>query len=149
MANYEAPALEKVIGEWENDAKVDTTDPGKEMIRIPLLHAKYNKYLSLHKLAKARREADLYKLRKQKWMYYSGKMTQQELSELGWEPFAFLLKSDMSIFMDGDLEIQKVGAQITLHDEAVSFCTFVMKELNNRTWQMKEFMAWERFERGQ
>jgi len=148
MSNFEAPTLERLITEWENDAKVDTTDAGKEMIRIPLMHSKYNKYLSLHKLAKARQEAELYKLRKQKWMYYSGKLTQQELAELGWEPFAFLLKSDMSVFMDGDIEIQKVGAKITLHEECVSFCVNVMKELNNRTWQMKEWMAWERFSRG-
>jgi len=148
MSTYEAPTLEKLIGEWENDAKIDTTDAGMEMIRIPLLHSKYNKYLSLHKLAIARREAELYRLRKQKWMYYSGKLSQEELANLGWEQFPFLLKTDMSIFMDGDIDIQKIGAQITIHEECVSFCTYVMKELASRTYQIKEWMAWERFTGG-
>jgi hypothetical protein len=148
LLSFETPTLEKLIGEWESDAKIDTTNAGMEMIRIPIIHSKYNKYISLHKLAVARREAELYKLRKQKWMYYNGKMTKEELETLGWEPFPFTLKSDLSIYMDGDVEIQKKRAQITLHEECVSFCTYVMKELASRTYQIKEWMAWERFTGG-
>lgn len=148
MSKYVAPNLDELIAEWEVDSKVDTTNPGAEMIRIPVIHSKYNKYLSLHKIAKARREAELYNLRKKKYLYYSGKMTQEEMDNLGWEPFRFLLKSDLSVFMDADEDIQKIGSTIAFHEECASFCTYVMKELNNRTWQMKEWMAWERFERG-
>jgi hypothetical protein len=148
MSKYVAPNLDELIAEWEIDSKVDTTNPGGEMIRIPVIHSKYNKYLSLHKMSKARRAAELSTLQKKKYLYYSGKMTQEEMTELGWEPFRFLLKSDLSVFMDSDDDLQKIGAIIAFHDECVSFCTYVMKELNNRTWQMKEWMAWERFERG-
>lgn len=148
MSNLIALNLEQLINEWETDAKLDLTDPGGQMTKIPVLHSKYNKYLSLHKIASAKREQEFQRLRKTKWMYYNGKLSQQELAELGWEPFAFTLKSDLSIYMEGDADLQKLTAQIAFHDECVSFCTYVMKELNNRTWQIKEWMAWERFERG-
>lgn len=148
MSKYVAPNIDELISEWEKDAQVDTTNPGGEMIRIPVVHSKYNKYLSLHKLAKARREAEFDKLRKLKWMYYNGKLSQQELNDLGWDPFPFTLKSDVNVYMDADDDIIKAKSTLSFHDECISFCTYVMKELNNRTWQMKEFMAWERFERG-
>jgi hypothetical protein len=36
-----------------------------------------------------------------------------------------------------------------MHEEIVEFCKQVLKELNNRTWQLKEYMSWERFIGGQ
>jgi Recombination, repair and ssDNA binding protein UvsY len=148
MSKFEVPNLDQLIEAWEKDAQIDTTNAGSEMIKIPVIHSKYNKFLSLHKLAAHRKEIQLAEIKKRKWMYYNGRLTQEELKDEGWEPFPFTLKADLSVYMDADEDISKVKAQITFHDECVSFCTYVMKELNNRTWQMKEWMAWERFERG-
>ena len=50
----ETPPLEDIMKQWEKDSDVDSTEPGKEIIRIPLLHNKYNKYLSLHNLSAKR-----------------------------------------------------------------------------------------------
>ena len=47
----ETPTIEELITQWEKDADVDSTEPGKEILRVPLLHSKYNKYLSLHNLS--------------------------------------------------------------------------------------------------
>lgn len=149
MGNLVAPNIEQLIAEWEKDARVDTTNAGGEMINIPILHSKYSKYLSMHKLAKAKREQELASLRKLKWMHINGKLSQEELQELGWEPYVLtILKPDQPMVLDADPAIQKINAQITFHEECVSFCVYVMKELNNRTWQMKEWMAWERFDGG-
>lgn len=149
MSKFETPTLDQLFEQWERDSKIDITEPGKEMIRIPLLHSKYNKYLSLHNIAKKRKESELAKTKRIKWMYYNGKLSQQELTELGLEPFAFTLKSDLSVYMDSDADVQKWKDSIAIHEECANFCVYVMKELNNRTWQMKEYMAWERFIQGQ
>jgi Recombination, repair and ssDNA binding protein UvsY len=148
MSKYVAPNLDELISEWEKDAIVDTTKPQHEMIRIPVLHSKYNKYLSLHKLQGSRRESEFYKMKKNKWMYYNGKLSEEELRAFGWEPFRFTLKADLNTYLDSDDDLIKLKSAVTFHDECVSYCTYVMKELNNRTWQLKEFMGWERFERG-
>lgn len=145
----EVPTINQLIAEWERDAKVDTTAPGKEVTGIPILHSKYNKWLSMHKLAAVKASIEYNKLYKLKWMYYNGKLPQEDLQALGWEPFRHtILKPDTGMFIEADQEVADLHAKVKLHEECVSFCTYVMKELNNRTWQMKEWMAWERFERG-
>jgi hypothetical protein len=148
MSKLEAPTLEQLVAEWERDAAVDVTDAGKEMIRIPLLHSKYNKYLTLHNLATKRKENEFAKQRKLKWMYYNGKLDQQELASLGLEPFPFTLKADLNIYMDADTDLIAIHDRQTLHEECSAFCVYVMKELNNRTWQMKSWMDWTKFEAG-
>lgn len=144
-----APSIESIMENWERDSKIDQTDPGTEMIRIPVLHNKYNKFLTLHNLASKRAGLELQKLKKLKWAYYTGKMDQDELQKHGWEPFPFVLKTDIQTYLDGDIDITNLQRKKVYHEEAASFCLNVMKELNNRTWQLKEFMAWERFINGQ
>ena len=79
--------LEKILHEWEKDAVIDQTEPGKELIRIPLLHSKYLNFLTKHKMASKKVNYDYLRMRKVKWEYYTGKMSQEELAEYGWEPF--------------------------------------------------------------
>ena len=140
--------FEEIMQQWEKDSEVDTTEPGKEILGIPLLHNNYNKYLSLHNIAAKRTAFEIDRLKKLKWMYYNGKLDQEELDKLGWEPFRFTLKSDISVYLDGDDDLTKLKRKKTYHEEAASFCTNVMKELNNRTWQLKEYMGWEKFIQG-
>ena len=144
----ETPPLEEVMHQWEKDSNVDATEPGKEILRITLLHNKYNKYLSLHNLAGKRAGLEYDKFKKLKWMYYNGKLDQDELDKLGWEPFRFTLKSDIQVYLDGDDDLVKIKRKKAYHEEAAKFCEYVMKELNNRTWQLKEYMGWEKFIQG-
>jgi Recombination, repair and ssDNA binding protein UvsY len=145
----ETPPLEAIIEAWTKDSELDSTEPGKEILRIPILHNKYNKFLTLHNLSAKKAGYDYAKMRKIKWQYYNGKMSQDDLTKYGWEPFQFTLKQDINVYLDGDDDLTKLKRKQAYHEEAASFCTNVMKELNNRTWQLKEFMAWERFIQGQ
>jgi hypothetical protein len=145
----QAPSLESLIEQWEKDSVIDRIEPGKEIIRIPLLHNKFNKYLTLHNLSVKRAILEYDRVKKLKWLYYSGKLDQEELDKLGWEPFRFTLKSDISVYIDGDADLNKLKTKKAYHEEAANFCLNVMKELNNRTWQLKEFMSWEKFIQGQ
>lgn len=149
MSKLVAPSLESIIESWTKDSDVDQTEPGKEILRIPILHNKYNKFLTLHNLATKRAALEYTKLKKVKWAYYTGKMSDDDLTKYGWEPFQFVLKSDITVYIDGDDDLIALQRKKAYHEEAASFCTNVMKELNNRTWQLKEFMGWEKFINGQ
>ena len=35
-----------------------------------------------------------------------------------------------------------------LHEEIVDVCNAILKELNNRAWELKSFIDWERFIQG-
>ena len=133
----ETPTIEELITQWEKDADVDSTEPGKEILRVPLLHSKYNKYLSLHNLSAKKLALEYNKIKKMKWLYYTGKLDEDELKQLGWEPFRFTLKSDISVYIEGDDDLNKLKRRQAYHEEAAKFCENIMKELQSRTYQLR------------
>ena len=141
--------LEKILSEWEKDAVIDQTEPSKELIRIPLLHSKYLNYLTKHKLASKKSNFDYLRMRKIKWEYYTGKLSQEELNEYGWEPFQFTLKSDISTYLESDKDLIKLLERKVYHDESISVVESILGELKQRTWQLRDFISWEKFIGGQ
>ena len=137
--------LDQILKLWEEDTEIDTTEPGRELLKIPKLHEKYLKILTKHKFAMKKVQFDYQKMRKVKWEYYTGKLSQEDLDHYGWEPFQFALKSDISHYLESDPDLIKLLEKKMIHDESVSVCESIMQELRQRTWQLKEFIAWERF----
>ncbi len=88
------------------------------------------------------------KIKKLKWEYYTGKLDNEQLGHYGWEPFPFTLKSDIATYMDSDDDINKHLVKKIMHDEIVELCQSILKELNSRTFQLRDFIAWERFIQG-
>lgn len=148
MEKKQTPALDFIITEWEKDAVIDQFEIGTELVRIPILHAKYNRYLTLHNLASKRCGLELDRMRKLKWAYYSGKMDKDELTKYGWEPFPFVLKTDITAYLDGDTDIGNIKRKKSYHEEAASFCVYVMKELASRTYQLRSYIDWSKLQNG-
>ncbi len=65
--------LEEIQLLWEEDSKLDPDNLHSESIKIPSLHAKYYKIYNNILLLKKMEENKFKILRKEKWMYYSGK----------------------------------------------------------------------------
>ena len=143
--------INDLIAMWDKDANIDQTDPGTEIIRIPLLHSKYIKQHSLHSLAARQCAMEYARMKKIKWEYYTGKLNGNEdtLKKYGLEPFRLTtLKGDVSTYLDADDDLTKLIAKKALHDQSVDYCTAVIKELGARTYQIKAFMDWEKFVAG-
>jgi hypothetical protein len=140
--------LEHVLKQWEKDAVMDQTEPSKELLKIPTLHSSYLQILTKHKIASKKAHFDYLRMRKVKWEYYTGKMSQEELEEYGWEPFQFALKSDITTYLEADKDLIKLLEKKVYHEETVSVIESIMNELKQRTWQLKEFISWERFVSG-
>jgi len=141
--------LEQVLKYWEKDAEMDQTEPGKELLRIPILHNKYLSILTKHKIASKKAHFDYLRLRKIKIDYYNGRLDQDELESRGWQPFQFLLKSDIGAYLEGDDDLIKMLEKKVYHEECVSVLESVMNELKQRTWQLRDFISWEKFIGGQ
>ena len=133
---------------WAVDSNIDRTEPGKELINIPKLHSKYLNILSRHRMLSKQSEFKYNKIRKLKWEYYTGKLDSDQLKEYGWEPFPYTLKSDITTYMESDDDINKHLVKKIMHDEIVELCQSILKELNSRTFQLRDFIAWERFIQG-
>jgi Recombination, repair and ssDNA binding protein UvsY len=137
--------LNEILELWNSDADIDQTEPGKELLKIPKLHNKYLTILTKHKMASKRCNFDYLRMRKTKWEYYSGKMDQEELDKYGWDQFRYTLKSDISTYLESDNDLIKLLEKKIYHEETVSVIESIMGELKQRTWQLRDYITWERF----
>jgi hypothetical protein len=140
--------LDDLLQMWTKDSEIDRTEPGKAIIDIPKLHSKYINILSNHRLLSREAEFKYNRMKKLKWEYYTGKLDDDELKARGWEPFPFVLKSDITTYLDSDEDLNKYVAQKIMHDEIVEVCQSILKELNSRTYQLRAFIDWEKFIQG-
>ena len=140
--------LDELLEMWAKDSVIDRTEPGKELTNIPQLHSKYLNILSRHRLLAKEAEFKYNRMKKVKWEYYTGKMDNESLKHYGWEPFPFVLKSEITTYFDSDEDLNRLVASKMLHDEIVDVCQSILKELNSRTFQLRDFIAWERFIQG-
>ena len=140
--------LDDLLEMWRTDSIIDRTEPGKALINIPQLHSKYLNILSRHRLLSKESEFKYNKMKKLKWEYYTGKLDKDQLEKHNWQPFPFVLKSDITTYLESDDDINKHIAQKIVHDEIVDVCSSILKELNSRTFQLRDFIQWERFIQG-
>jgi hypothetical protein len=141
--------LEQILKLWEKDSVIDQTEPSKELLKIPVYHSKYLTILTKHKIASKKSHFDYLRMKKIKWEYFTGKLSQDELNEHGWEPFQFALKSDISTYLEADKDLIKLLEKKVYHEEAISVIESIMQELKQRTWQLRDFISWEKFIAGQ
>jgi hypothetical protein len=141
--------LEQILKYWETDSVMDQTEPSKELLKIPVLHSKYLNILTKHKIASKKAHFDYLRMRKIKWEYFTGKMSKEELDEYGWEPFQFALKSDINTYLEADSDLIKLLEKKVYHEESISVIESIMSELKQRTWQLRDFISWEKFVNGQ
>lgn len=141
--------LEDVLKYWDKDSEIDQTEPGKELIRIPILHSKYLNLLTKHKIASKKSHFDYLRMKKIRLDYYAGRMSEDELKEYGWEPFQFVLKTDLNSYLEADNNLIKLLEKKVYHEEVVSVIESIMSELKQRTWQLRDFISWEKFIGGQ
>ena len=140
--------IEELLEMWRKDCDIDRTEPGKALLDIPKLHSKYLAILSKHRLLSKEAEFKYNKMKRLKWEYYTGKLDDDQLKQYGWEPFPFVLKSEITTYLESDEDINKYIAAKAMHDEVVDVCQSILKELNSRTFQLRDFIAWERFIQG-
>ena len=140
--------LDDLLATWAKDSEIDRTEPGKALLDIPKLHSKYLNILSNHRLLVREAEFKYNRMRKIKWEYYTGKLDDDDLKKHGWEPFPFVLKSDITTYLDADEDMNRYLAQKLMHEEIVEVCNSILKELNSRTYQLRSFIDWEKFIQG-
>jgi hypothetical protein len=50
--------------------------------------------------------------------------------------------------MEADEDVNRLLASKLINEEMVDVCTSILKELNNRAWELKSFIDWEKFIQG-
>jgi len=141
--------LDQLMEEWRKDSSLDSTELGKESLRIPELHSKYLKiYFEERRKHKALQfqSKDLFL---KKYEYYNGRMSQEELDAENWEPFQKrLMKNEIDMYLESDKDIIANNIRIVNQQEKLDFLQEVIKNLNQRNYQIKNAIDWSKFTNG-
>tara|TARA_R110002051_G_scaffold254813_1_gene313806 strand:+ start:129 stop:569 length:441 start_codon:yes stop_codon:yes gene_type:complete len=133
----------------EKDMVIDETELDTESLKTPQLHNKYLIMLADDKLLLSKLKSDLKKLIRNKWLYYTGKMSQDELEENEWEPFQLtVLKTDIDKFIYSDDDIIIMENRISYQNEKTNYLENVVKIISSRQWMIKSAIEWIRFTQG-
>ena len=132
---------------WRKDSVIDTDLYCEESTKVPQLHMKYMEFFNTYSLMKKERELEYNQLVRDKWLYYKGKAPSSLYKEM---PFDLKLttKEEISMFIDADEEIRKVQYKIAYIEQTLAFLESVLKQINNRTFQIKNAIEWVKFKNG-
>ena len=144
--------LDNIIKMWKEDCQIGQNSLDEDSRQTPALHAKYLELRSLAKLQLKRSEADQKILLKDKWLYYNGKMDQDEIQKRGWDfdPFDGLkvLKGDMDYYYESDEDIRKSQAKIEYYEIMVETLEDIINNINWRHQTIGNMIRWRMFEAG-
>lgn len=139
--------IEEIHEMWAVDAEIDDNYLGETTTATPKLHAKYLKLLMNTKLKHTKLQSDHNILRKQKFRFYRGELSRDELSDLGWEQWQGVkpLKNEMDEFLQGDEDLNKIKVRIQYLEAMIYQLESIMAQIKARDWQIKTAVEWKRF----
>lgn len=144
--------LDDVLKMWERDSVIDEMNLDTASIDSAKLHSKYLEMLSVTKLQLKKKEMDFKVLLKNKYLWYNGKLSKDEMDALGWsyDPLNGLkiLKGEMDHFYDADPDIQAAQGQIEYFKTLIDTLTEILDNVKWRHTQIKNAIEWRKFTSG-
>ena len=142
--------IEDIMEMWTKDSSIDETELATESSNIPVLHNKYLKIFMAERIKLFSAKAELKKKRRVLLEYYLGELDQEELQELGREQFyKKLLKNEVDLYIDSDDALTEQSLRVSVQEEKVGYLEAVLRQINNRGFQIKNAIDWNRFITGQ
>lgn len=141
--------FEEIFSNWEKDSEIDKTNLAEESLRIPKLHHKYYTMFVAERSGLRKLEADLKRLKMDKYEFYTQGPT-EETKEKGWRMPArgMILKADVPMYMESDQDIIDLSLKIGVQQEKVEFLESVIKSLQTRGYIIKNAIDFIKFTMG-
>lgn len=139
--------LEELQNAWAADCCIDDNHLDRESVNTAKLHSKYLNELIRFKLQLAKMKADYNTLRQDKFRYYRGELSKDELNDLGWQQWQGIkpLKNEMEEFLGGDNDLNKLEIKANYIQCIVDFLDSVMNQIKARDWQIRNSIEWKKF----
>ena len=140
-------SIEGIQDMWNADSKMNQDELDSESLRIPQLHAKYYELYNTILLMRKRDEQVYSSMLLDRRKYYTGKATAQVYAE---EPFPYKVrdKDDLKLYLDSDEKLTKTRLKIEYYDTMLKYLEEILKQVTNRTYQIKNAIEWRRFSSG-
>jgi hypothetical protein len=139
--------IEQLQEMWDKDCDIDDNYLGEHATKTPKLHAKYIKILIGVKLKHTKLQSDYNLTRKNKFRYYRGEMSREELQEHNWDQWQGVkpMKNEMDEFLTGDSDLNNLEVKIKYLETMIYLLESILNQIKARDWQLKTAVEWKKF----
>ena len=132
---------------WEKDSQLDKDNLHDESLKIPVLHAKYHELFNNTLLLRKKAEQQRKNIRHERYEYFSGKADPDVYVE---NPFPKKIrdKETMQKYLDADEKLSGISLKIDYYETMLSYLEEILKQITNRTYQIKNSIEFMRFTSG-
>ena len=132
---------------WEKDSQLDKDNLHDESLNIPVLHAKYHELFNNTLLLRKKAEQQRKNIRHERYEYFSGKADPDVYVE---NPFPKKIrdKETMQKYLDADEKLSGISLKIDYYETMLSYLEEILKQITNRTYQIKNSIEFMRFTSG-
>ena len=139
--------LDKIQEMWEKDSFIDPDNLHDESLKIPQLHSKYYTVYNTITLLREKSKEQYSKIRLERYNFYTGKAEPEVYAE---EPFPYKVREKDAIqrHLDADERLSKIDLKIRYYDTTLKFLEEIIRNVSNRTYQIKNAIEWHKFQSG-
>ena len=139
--------LEQIQEMWQKDSVMDPDNLQDESLKIPQLHSKYYILYNTITLLREKAKTSYSKVRLERYNYYSGKAPAEVYEQ---EPFPYKVRDKEALqrHMDADEKLSTVELKVRYYDTELKFLEEIIKNISNRTYQIKNAIEWQQFQAG-
>ena len=132
---------------WEQDCIIDNNHLDDESIKTAKLHAKYINMLMETKLGISKRKIEISTLKRNKYRYYKGEMTRQELLDQGWDQWLYAkpLKYELEQLLEGDSDLVAMNLRLEYLEATLYLLESILKSIADRTWSIRNSISYKSF----
>jgi len=138
--------ISEIKDHWRKDCKIDIENLANEAAKTPEFHSKYYDLYVDEKIELKKIESEYKVLKRLKYEYYLGKLSPEQIKNLGWEQFDLkILRSELDVYIDSDSDLIRCTLRISEQQEKVLFLENIIKAINGRGFHIKsaiDFIRW-------
>jgi len=147
--------LEEILAEWDKDVEINYTELGEEARKIPRLHAKYLRMLTMEKLTLKQLESKFKKFKFTKQQYYldgPSNMAEFEQKKKEWKTVPEIQRTIPRTLVDGYLEVDEdidtMKLRLELAQTKIDALDFIMKSIMQRSYLINNMITWQQWNGG-
>ena len=134
--------IDKDAAFLKEESHMDTSS-----LSIPELHAKYLSLIYDERLALDYFKVEYKVLKRDKWLYYTGKADPQVYEE---KPFNLnILKADVDKFLDADTDLNALHLKVRAQEEKLNLITEIVKSVMGHSFNVGNAIKWKKFLNGE
>ena len=129
---------------WEKDSQIDPDNLHTESLKVPSLHAKYHDMFNNCLLLRKKAEQQRKNIRHERYEYYAGKADPEVYQK---DPFGKKIrdKDTMTKYLDADEKSRDINLKIAYYETLLNYIERILKQISNRTYQIKNAIEWQKF----